>query len=89
MALGNILGRLFLTRSIYLRPQQRYVVSLMVGYPESKVKSPEEAAAAALAMTLDKDSDSTTWFVHDLETREVYALEQKQFENIIHEKGWI
>lgn len=94
MALGNVLGReprLHEVRTTHYNDEDRYVVSLVATYGDSLdgITTPQDAAAATLALTLDAKSDQTVWFVHDRQTGETYAIEQGLFEDAIHEKGFI
>jgi hypothetical protein len=65
--------------SIYVEPNDRYVVSLIVSY-SNEVRSPEEAAYYALDLTKDEWSCGTRWFVYDRETETMHEFEQDQFE---------
>lgn len=70
--------------SIYVDSDERFVVSLIVGYsaPDHGVapKTPKEAAAAALALTRDEGSYGTHWFVYDRQTGKMHRFEQQEFE---------
>ena len=70
--------------SIYTHQNERFVVSLIVGYgsPADGVDSPELAAAAALALTRDEGMDGTVWFVHDRQTGQTLQFEQSEFEEV-------
>lgn len=72
--------------SIYVHRNERFVVSLIVGYSDVEgqgdVKTPEEAAAVALALTRDGGRDGTVWFVHDRKTGHRTLLEQSSFEDV-------
>lgn len=68
------------TASIYVGDRERYVVSLIVGYEDDEVKSPLDAARAALALTNDEGASGTHWFVHDRETGERHCFEQREFD---------
>lgn len=55
--------------TVYLRPNDRYVVSLVIGYTNDDVASPEQAVAAAVALNvLDEDAHLTMWHVYDRES---------------------
>lgn len=70
-----------LQQTIYVTEEDRYVVSLIVGYGNGDgVASPEEAAAAALDLTRDLGSSDTVWFVYDRQTDNTHRLEQADFE---------
>ena len=61
--------------TIYVRPNDRYVVSLIVGYAHAEMRPPEPgavpgavpsavaAAYSALSLTRDEDSHGTLWSV--------------------------
>lgn len=71
----------------YASNNDRYIVSLIVGYADASdsddgVDSPEAAAAAALELTRDLGSLSTHWYVHDRKTGETRLLEQGDFEDV-------
>lgn len=75
--------------SIYVDVDERFVVSLVVGYgkpdngqPRDGVSTPEEAAAAALDLTRDEGSGDTVWFVHDRTTGRTHQFEQEDFEEV-------
>ena len=69
--------------SIYTHQNERFVVSLIVGYGAGDgVDSPELAAAAALALTRDEGSDGTVWMVHDRQTGQTLQFEQSEFEEV-------
>lgn len=78
-------------RSVYILEGDRYVVCLAgtYGNNDDKVTSVEQAAAAMLALTLDKSSTGTMWFVFDRKTGDHHILDQSEFEEIIHDRGWI
>jgi hypothetical protein len=78
-------------RSMYVLPEDRYVVTLASSYGNSKdgITSPEQAAAAALALTLDRSSGGSMWFVFDRMTGEHLLFEQGDFEDIMHARGMI
>lgn len=62
--------------SAYVDTEDRYVVSLIVGYAGDTTDSPREAAAAALSLTRDGGSGDTTWFVYDRLTGLSHEFEQ-------------
>lgn len=68
--------------STYVDPDDRFVVSLLVGYnpADGHVLTVEEAANAALQLTHDGDSGGTNWYVHDRETKKTVMLEQSSFD---------
>lgn len=61
----------------------RFVVSLIVGYDPDmdSVATPLEAAAAALSLTRDENSDGTIWSVYDRDTKKMHHLLQEDFEH--------
>jgi hypothetical protein len=71
--------------SIYVHPNERFVVSLIVGYGgpgQGEVRSPRRAAAAALDLTRDEGSNGTHWFVYDRKTGAMHLFEQDEFEDL-------
>lgn len=64
----------------YVQDDERYVVSLIVGYHEDDAGSVQEAAQAALALTRGEGSDGTHWYVYDRATGVLHLLEQRAFE---------
>ncbi|MHB1524960.1 MAG: hypothetical protein ACYCZN_01545 [Candidatus Dormibacteria bacterium] len=68
----------------YVGAEDRFVVSLVVGYSDSRdgIKTPKEAAAAALALATDGGSADTHWYVYDRKTGEMTLLEQSDFESV-------
>ena len=71
--------------TIYVRPRDRYVVSLIVSYRDNAadaldelpvIDCPRAAAYWAHRLTVDEDSSDTIWCVYDRETQEVTLLEQ-------------
>jgi gamma-glutamylcyclotransferase (GGCT)/AIG2-like uncharacterized protein YtfP len=68
----------------YVGVEDRFVVSLVVGYSDSRdgIETPKEAAAAALALTTDDGSAGTHWYVYDRKTRALTLLEQGQFDGV-------
>jgi hypothetical protein len=68
-------------KTIYVGLDDRFVVSLIVGYSEvDGICSPEQAAAAALSLTRDAGSGDTCWYVHDRTSGETRVIEQAEFE---------
>lgn len=72
-------------QTIYVRPEDRYVVSLIIGYQEAgpgdtkerpPIDNPRAAAFWALRLTRDQDSPDTVWCVYDRVTDETILLEQ-------------
>ncbi len=72
-------------QTIYVRPEDRYIVSLIVGYREASadatnerpaIDNPRAAAFWALRLTRDEDSTDTVWCVYDRVTDETILLEQ-------------
>ncbi len=82
--------------SIYVHPEDRFIVSLIVGYNpvrdpiadllEDEDPSAEDlaraAATAALELTRDDGRGGTHWHVHDRETGQSHFFEQDQFEDL-------
>ena len=86
--LGSALGDE--ARSLSVAEGDRYVVCLAASYGETAgIRSVEQAAAALLAATLDKESTKTIWFVYDRHTDEHHMLDQGDIEDIIYSRGMI
>ena len=74
--------------SLYVDPDDRYVVMLAASYPavgsaparSYGVADAREAAHWALQLTRDAGSDGTHWYVLDRQTGEVHDYEQAEFE---------
>lgn len=66
----------------YVDGDDRYIVSLLVGYTDSEVRSPEEAAHYALELTRDEDASGTHWYVYDRQTHTLHQLPQRDIETI-------
>ena len=73
--------------TIYVRPDDRYVVSLIVGYQQSgrtpgnagAATNPAAAAYNAYMLTQDEDAAGTLWSVHDRVTGGTTLLTQAEF----------
>ena len=66
--------------SIYVDENERFVVSLIVGYGDGDdVESADVAAAAALALTCDLGATGTVWHVCDRESGTMHQFEQGDF----------
>lgn len=68
--------------TVYLKPEDRFVVSLVIGYGNDDVTCGEEAVAAALALvTFEEPSPETLWHVHDRQTGDSrYILQEDVWE---------
>lgn len=68
--------------SIYDDEEDRWIVSLVVGYePErDKVETIEQAAKAALELTRDGGQEGTYWYVYDRDTGRGKFFEQSEFD---------
>lgn len=70
----------------YLGDEDRFVVSLIVGYSERDMNdgehplTPEAAAALALDLTTDGSCGETHWYVYDRKTGILHQLEQRAFD---------
>ena len=65
----------------YVESDERFVVSLVVSYdPRDGITSPEDAVAAALALTRDIDSGGTQWYVKDRKNNILHLIEQRSVE---------
>lgn len=49
-------------------------------YARDGITSPEDAVAAALALTRDTDSGSTHWYVKDRKSNILHLIEQRSVE---------
>lgn len=67
--------------SIYVVDDDRFVVSLIVGYKPDRddVQTPSDAAFWALDLTQDAGWDGTVWCVFDRVTGVMHHLEQDEF----------
>ncbi len=69
--------------TVYVDPEERYVVSLVVSCDpmgRHRAETPEDAARYALDMTRDDNAAGTTWHVHDRRTGLMHVLRQKDFD---------
>ena len=68
--------------TIYVDPEERFVVSLIVSYDlqTDGIDTIEAAAQAALEMTRDEGADGTVWHVYDRHTGLMHVLRQKDFD---------
>lgn len=66
---------------------ERFIVSLIVGYDEQRdnIVSPEQAVAAAVALTKDHGQSGTMWHVFDRLTGESQFIEQGDVQHLIEE----
>ncbi len=67
--------------------QERFIVSLIVGYDEQRdnIVSPEQAVAAAVALTKEQDQDSTSWCVFDCLTGTKKFISQGHVQHLVEE----
>jgi hypothetical protein len=74
--------------STYAGPEDRFLVSLVVGYePGEGVHTPEQALSRTLEMIQESESrGDTQWHVHDRKTGITHVLEQKQAEPSVEEE---
>lgn len=82
------IGKPIEAHSIYVEDGDRFVVMLVSSYGNKKdgVTTIEQAAAGALALTLDSHSDGTVWAVLDRQTGEISYIDQGDFEDLVHER---
>lgn len=79
--------------TIYVHDEDRFIVSLIVGYSEEdlgyrlvpgddpeSLATPKEAARWALDLTRDEGATGTHWFVFDRKTGRMYVFEQIDFD---------
>ena len=64
----------------YVESDNRYVVSLIVGYSDREALSPQQAVANALDLTRDDNAYSTHWYVFDRHTHTLHLVEQQEAE---------
>jgi hypothetical protein len=64
----------------YVGPDDRFVVSFIVGIRDSVATTPEEAAAQALDLTRDDGAYGTHFYVFDRQTHTLHLLEQHEFD---------
>ena len=84
------LGTTIPVRAINVREGDRFVVSLALSYGYSDaVATIEDAAAAALAYTRDRQLDESIWTVEDRETGEIWMLDQMEFEGRIDDNDML
>ncbi len=67
----------------YVGPEDRFVVSFIVGIRAAVATTPEEAAAQALDLTRDEGAYGTHFYVFDRKTRTLHQLEQHEFDEEI------
>lgn len=68
----------------YAGPNDRFIVSLIVGYQDTDKHQPataKQAGAAALDLTTDDGSHDTHWYVFDRKTGELHMFEQGDLEH--------
>lgn len=81
-------------QTIYVSPNDRFIVSLVVGYDDDQMDgedfpvSPKGALAAAISLTRDMGSPDTIWFVYDRKTGETHEFEQGEVSHLLGEEGW-
>ena len=72
------------TQTIYVSPEDRYIVSFIVGYEqEDDLYSPRDAAHWALELTRDEGSGGTVWFVFDRKEQVMHRFEQREIEDSV------
>jgi hypothetical protein len=69
------------TASIYVQPDERYIVSLIVGYDGDDCPNAKDAAHLALELTRDGGHAGTRWFVFDRQTGAMHTYEQVEFDD--------
>jgi hypothetical protein len=68
------------TDSIYVNPEDRFIVVLAVGYDPESTPTKKDALEAALELTRDGAQEGTVWMVLDRITGEVEHVEQGDFD---------
>ena len=71
--------------TIYLSDDDRFIVSLIVGYTEEDLTdegeaTPQAAAKWALDLTRDEGARGTHWFVFDRKEQRMHMFEQHEFD---------
>jgi len=79
MARGDAFNRTEVS-SVYVGPKDRYVVSLIVGVPNSEVSDAESAALSVLSLVTGPERANVVWTVFDRETGEQVDLQQASFD---------
>jgi hypothetical protein len=70
--------------SDYVNESNRFVVSFVVGYDQDELlKTPREAAAHALSLIVEGDSDANVWHVFDRKSGNLHRVEQGELSEII------
>lgn len=64
----------------YVGPDDRFVVSFIVGIRDTVAATPEEAAAQALDLTRDDGAWGTHFYVFDRQTQTLHLFEQHEFD---------
>ena len=83
LAMGHTLPEQLVEQigNTYVSDEDRFVVSLVVGYAEDEdVTTAHQAAAKALSLTRDLGSFDTHWYVYDRQTGELALIEQGEFD---------
>lgn len=68
----------------YAGPEDRFIVSLIVGYRDDEgylPQTPAQAVAAALELTQDEGSSGTHWHCYDRKTKTLHLILQSEAEN--------
>lgn len=78
MAQGDAFNRKEVS-SVYVGPDHRFVVSLIVGVKDAH--DARSAAAAVLGLTKYPQRGETVWTVHDRHTGETVEIKQAEFED--------
>lgn len=76
----------FTAKTIYVEPEDRFVVALVTSY---NVQTPKEALAAAIELTRDEGSEGTHWYIFDRETGIGEMYEQSMATDIDEENDVI
>lgn len=73
--------RLIDVDSIYVGDQDRFVVSLIIGYTDNEARSAEQAGALGLMVTQGPQQRSTVWSVYDRVTDTHSRFEQAELQD--------
>jgi hypothetical protein len=85
MAKGDAFNRLEVS-SRYVTPQDRFVVSFIVGYQEGQVENVPEAVGATIEMVCNGDMKEVHFQVFDRATNEMHDLTKEEVRILLQPK---